>query len=39
MAGASSFIKKPSGYEDALAKIRSFIGYWAHTIELPAALA
>jgi CheY-like chemotaxis protein len=34
-AGASSFIKKPSAYADTLAKIRSFIAYWAHTAELP----
>lgn len=37
-AGASSFIKKPSGYADALAKIKSFIAYWAHTVELPESL-
>ena len=34
-AGASSFIKKPSAYADTLAKIKSFIAYWAHTAELP----
>lgn len=34
-AGASSFIKKPSGYEDTLFKIRSFINYWIRTVELP----
>ena len=36
-AGASSFIKKPSAYADTLAKIKSFIAYWAHTAELPEA--
>ena len=35
-AGASSFIKKPSTYAETLAKIKSFITYWAHTAELPA---
>ena len=37
-AGASSFIKKPSAYADALAKIKAFIAYWAHTAELPGPL-
>jgi DNA-binding response OmpR family regulator len=37
-AGASSFIKKPSAYADALAKIKAFIAYWAHTAELPGLL-
>ena len=35
-AGASSFIKKPSTYSEALAKITAFIAYWGHTAELPA---
>lgn len=34
--GASSFIKKPSGYADALSKIKAFITYWRHTAELPS---
>jgi DNA-binding response OmpR family regulator len=37
-AGASSFIKKPSAYADTLAKIKAFIAYWAHTVELPGPL-
>jgi DNA-binding response OmpR family regulator len=35
-AGATSFIKKPSSYTDALFKIKSFINYWFRTVELPA---
>jgi len=35
-AGASSFIKKPSGYADALSKIKAFIAYWRNTVELPS---
>lgn len=35
-AGASSFIKKPSDYSDALFKIKTFIDYWGHTVELPS---
>ena len=34
--GASSFIKKPSGYADALSKINAFITYWRYTVELPS---
>ena len=37
-AGASSFIKKPARYSDAISKIRSFINYWSQTAELPEAL-
>jgi CheY-like chemotaxis protein len=37
-AGASSFIKKPPAYADALTKIKAFIAYWAHTAELPGPL-
>jgi len=36
-AGASSFIKKPASYGDTLFKIKTFINYWGHTVELPAA--
>jgi len=35
-AGASSFIQKPASYNDTIFKIRSFINYWFHTVELPA---
>lgn len=35
-AGASSFIQKPASYSDTIFKIRSFINYWFHTVELPA---
>ena len=35
-AGASSFIQKPASYGDTLFKIKSFINYWFHTVELPA---
>lgn len=35
-AGASSFIKKPASYNETLFKIKSFINYWFHTVELPA---
>jgi CheY-like chemotaxis protein len=35
-AGASSFIKKPASYADTLFKIKTFIDYWGHTVELPA---
>ena len=34
-AGASSFIKKPASYADTLFKIKTFINYWGHTVELP----
>jgi len=34
-AGASSFIQKPASYSDTLFKIKSFINYWVHTVELP----
>jgi CheY-like chemotaxis protein len=37
-AGASSFIKKPSGYGEALSKIKAFIAYWRHIVELPSAV-
>ena len=35
-AGATSYIKKPSSYSETLFKIKSFINYWFHTVELPA---
>jgi len=35
-AGASSFIQKPPSYSDTLFKVRSFINYWFHTVELPS---
>ena len=35
-AGASSFIIKPASYSDALFKMKSFINYWFHTVELPS---
>jgi len=35
VAGASAFIKKPANYGDTLFKIRTFINYWLHTVELP----
>ena len=34
-AGASAFIKKPDNYGETLFKIRTFINYWLHTVELP----
>ena len=34
-AGANAFIKKPDNYGDTLFKIRTFINYWLHTVELP----
>lgn len=37
-AGASSFIKKPASYAETLFKIKSFINYWGHTVELPVAM-
>jgi CheY-like chemotaxis protein len=35
-AGANSFIKKPASYADTLFKIKAFVNYWGHTVELPA---
>jgi len=37
-AGASSFIKKPASYADTLFKIKAFINYWGHTVELPTTV-
>lgn len=37
-AGASSFITKPSTGTETTAKIKSFLDYWFHTVELPSNL-
>lgn len=34
-AGATSFITKPSGYDQSLFKIRTFLNYWFRTVDLP----
>jgi CheY-like chemotaxis protein len=34
-AGANSFITKPASYSQTLFKIKSFVNYWFHTVELP----
>lgn len=39
LAGASSFIQKPASYGDTLFKIKSFINYWVHTVELPVLIS
>jgi len=35
LAGASSFIQKPSETMEAKNKVNSFVKYWFHTVELP----
>ena len=35
LAGASSFIQKPSETKEAQNKVSSFVKYWFHTVELP----
>jgi CheY-like chemotaxis protein len=35
LAGASSFIQKPSQTKEAQNKVNSFVKYWFHTVELP----
>ncbi|HEY4286382.1 MAG TPA: response regulator [Puia sp.] len=34
-SGATSFITKPASYSQALFKIKTFVNYWFHTVELP----
>jgi CheY-like chemotaxis protein len=35
LAGASSFIQKPTEAKEAQNKVSNFVKYWFHTVELP----